>query len=76
MKGDVVDCYGGEYYHGYYEAVERVVVEDITDEICVFLGAVEFLEVIGNIHDNPELLEETPMVPFDYITDDEDNIDN
>ncbi|MDE6780955.1 MAG: YopX family protein [Ruminococcus sp.] len=56
FKGDVVHLIGGEFYQGYHEIDENIVVKDITD--CVYFGEVELLEVIGNIHDNPELMEE------------------
>lgn len=57
FEGDIVHCYGGERCSGYYEVDDQVVVKDITDGVCKCLGAVEFLEVIGNIYDNPELME-------------------
>lgn len=56
FEGDVVHLIGGEFYQGYHEIDENIVVKDITD--CVYFGEVELLEVIGNIHDNPELMEE------------------
>ncbi|MDE6787722.1 MAG: YopX family protein, partial [Ruminococcus sp.] len=56
FEGDVVHCIGGEFFQGYREVDENIVVKDMTDGVCVYFGEVELLEVIGNIHDNPELL--------------------
>ncbi|MDE6425592.1 MAG: YopX family protein [Ruminococcus sp.] len=58
FEGDVVHCIGGESYYSFHEADEIIIVKDITDGVCIYFGAVESLEVIGNIHDNPELMEE------------------
>lgn len=55
FEGDIIHCIGGEFYNGYHEVDENIVVKDITDG--VYLGEVELLEVIGNIMDNSELLE-------------------
>ncbi|MDE5556985.1 MAG: YopX family protein [Ruminococcus sp.] len=54
FEGDVVHLIGGEFYQGYHEIDENIVVKDITD--CVYFGEVELLEIIGNIYDNPEML--------------------
>ena len=56
FEGDIVHIFGGEHYDCVYECDEIIVVKDITDGICVYMEAAEYMEVIGNIHDNPELL--------------------
>lgn len=55
-EGDVVRCRGGEYCQGYWEIDTRQVVRDIRYDTSI-LGDCEHLKVIGNIHDNPSLLE-------------------
>lgn len=57
FEGDIVRVLGGEHYDGFYECDEIIVVKDITDGICVYMEAAEYMEVIGNIHDNPKMLE-------------------
>lgn len=57
FEGDIVRVFGGEHYYGVYECDEIIVIKDITDGICVYMEAAEYMEVIGNIHDNPEMLE-------------------
>lgn len=54
-EGDVVKCYGGEFAFGFWQYSERITIKDIFD----ILIAEEFdnIEVIGNIYENPELLE-------------------
>ncbi len=56
FEGDIIHLWSGEHYSGYWEHDTVKVVEDITDDVCVIIGEVEYVEVIGNIHDNPELL--------------------
>ncbi len=53
FQGDIVRCVGGEFFQGYHEIEEDIVVEDITDGTCVYFGEVESLDVIGNIYDAP-----------------------
>ena len=55
-EGDIVHYWGGEYYQGYWEFNRTVVIKDMIDD-CFMMGEYEFLEVIGNIYENPELLE-------------------
>lgn len=57
FEGDVVRCIGGEYFQGYHEINKTIVIKDVTDVNCIYLAEVESVEVIGNIHDDPELLE-------------------
>ncbi|MGM8215159.1 YopX family protein [Bacillaceae bacterium W0354] len=54
FEGDIVRCYGGEFYHGIYEYDEDLLVKDIRS-LQDFIHA-EFLEVIGNIYEHPHLL--------------------
>lgn len=57
FEGDIVECLGGEYYSGHYEISAIAQIENIRDMAMYnFLNA-EKIEVVGNIHDNPELLE-------------------
>lgn len=55
-EGDIVHYWGGEYCQGYWEFNRTVVIKDMIDD-CFMMGEYEFLEVIGNIYENPELLE-------------------
>lgn len=50
FQGDIVHCVGGEFFQGYHELEEDIVVEDITDGTCVYFGEVESLDVVGNIY--------------------------
>lgn len=56
FEGDVVRIRSGECWFGIYEIDTKKAIKSITDEICVHLGDFESVEIIGNIHDNPELL--------------------
>ncbi len=54
--GDVVNIYGGEQMFGYYEFDKVEVIKDLED--LVMLSNLDCgIEVIGNIYENPELLE-------------------
>ena len=54
-EGDILHLWGGEYCQGYYEFNQIFTVKDLSDSF--YLGECENIEVLGNIHDNPELLE-------------------
>ena len=60
FEGDICWFYGGDYYSGLWEQWEQnaiVAITDMTDdEQTHYLNNAEYCEVIGNIHDNPELL--------------------
>jgi hypothetical protein len=56
FDNDVVRCWGGEYFNGIYEFNQTFVVKDAYD--IVTLCEYEYVEYIGNIHDNPELVKE------------------
>ena len=57
FEGDIVNCWGGEYAQGFWEYNRTIIVEDISNyNQMAYLGESEFIEIIGNIHDNPELL--------------------
>lgn len=54
--GDVVHIYGGEQMFGYYEFDKVKVIKELED--LVTLSNLDCgIEVIGNIYENPELLE-------------------
>ena len=57
FEGDICWFYGGDYYSGLWEQNAIVAITDMTDdEQTHYLNNAEYCEVIGNIHDNPELL--------------------
>jgi uncharacterized phage protein (TIGR01671 family) len=55
-EGDIVSCWSGECFFGVWEYSEIIKILDIRDmnELTMFFW--EGIEVIGNLHDNPELL--------------------
>ena len=58
FEGDICWFYGGDYYSGLWEQNAIVAITDMTDdEQTHYLKNAEYCEVIGNIYDNPELLE-------------------
>lgn len=58
FEGDICWFYGGDYYSGLWEQNAIVAITDMTDdEQTHYLNNAEYCEVIGNIYDNPELLE-------------------
>lgn len=63
-EGDIVRILGGEYKQGFYEWDEKVCIKDFIYDGFNLMMTVnqignEALEVIGNIYDNPEMLENT-----------------
>lgn len=61
-EGDIVRILGGEYEQGFYEWDEKVCIKDFIYDgfnLMMIVNQIgnEALEVIGNIYDNPELLE-------------------
>ena len=60
FEGDICWFYGGDYYSGLWEQNAIVAITDMTDdEQTHYLKNAEYCEVIGNIYDNPELMEAT-----------------
>lgn len=58
FEGDICWFYGGEYYSGCWEQNAIIAITDMTDdEQTHYLNNAEYCEIIGNIYDNPELLE-------------------
>lgn len=56
FEGDIVRCYGGESCQGFWE-YDEIVVVNIADYIAILtISELEYIEVIGNKWDNPELL--------------------
>lgn len=59
FEGDICWFYGGEYYSGSWEHNAIVAITDITDDEQIhYLKNAEYCEIIGNVFDNPELLDE------------------
>ena len=56
FEGDIVRCWGGESFGGYYEYTKTILIEAINAyDILVLLDNSENILVIGNIYDNPDL---------------------
>lgn len=58
FEGDIVQCYGGERCQGYWEYNDKLTIDMSNPQTMMFLNETENKKIIGNIHDNPELLEE------------------
>ena len=59
FEGDIVHCWGSEYAFGFWEHNNTFAFTDISNYMQMGeLSESEFIKVIGNIHDNPELLKE------------------
>ena len=56
-EGDVVWCRAGEHSSGVWEYEERFVAEYGWTQSMLEMSMCDEIEVIGNIYDNPELLE-------------------
>lgn len=62
-EGDIIQILGGEYEQGFYEWNEIVQIKDLIYDGFNLMMAIsqignKAIKVIGNIYDNPELLEE------------------
>jgi uncharacterized phage protein (TIGR01671 family) len=56
-EGDIVWCRAGEHRSGVWEYEKRFIVEYGWSQLMWEMSMCDEIEVIGNIHDNPELLE-------------------
>ena len=58
FEGDICWFYGGEHYGGNWETSAVIAITDMTNfTIMQYFYDAEYFEVIGNVFDNPELLE-------------------
>lgn len=55
FEGDICHFYGGEYYAGCWEA-NHICAIKINHECLWYIENIENVEIIGNIHDNPEMM--------------------
>ena len=53
-EGHIVRCYGGEYCQGLYEFNKIIIIKNMIYD-CFMRGESEFIEIIGNVYENPEL---------------------
>ena len=53
-EDDIVRIYGGECCQGYWEFDRVIILKDF--DILFELGESEYVQKLGNIHDNPELM--------------------
>ena len=56
FEGDVVFAGYGEYYQGIHEHSTTIIIDMADYEALNALCNANVVEVIGNIHDNPELV--------------------
>lgn len=56
-EGDIVQYWGGEYWYGCWKYSGEIIIKDLIGD-CFMLGEHEYLGIIGNIYENPELLKE------------------
>jgi uncharacterized phage protein (TIGR01671 family) len=56
-EGYIVHCWGGEHFQGYWEHDSKITIKNMIND-CFMMCEHEFIEVIGNVWDNPELLQE------------------
>ena len=56
-EGDIVNARGGEYYHGVWEWYTVQYIKDIRYSLQP-IECFEYIEIVGNIYDNPEWVEE------------------
>ncbi|SHF13958.1 YopX protein [Tissierella praeacuta DSM 18095] len=57
-EGDIARCYGGEYWQGTWEFNVVIEIDSILNpRVLMHLSESENLKIIGNIHDNPELVQ-------------------
>ena len=52
-EGDIVRCYSGEYYQGYWEYDNKIEIKNMIYD-CFMMGEHEYLEIVGNIYDKEE----------------------
>ena len=61
-EGDIVQILGGEYEQGFYEWNEKIQIKDLIYDgynLMMTISQIgnQAIEVIGNIYDNPKLIE-------------------
>jgi len=63
FEGHIVRCYGGEYCQGRWEQDDVIVIKNLIND-CFMMGESEYVEIMGNIFNNPELIpEEREFIP-------------
>ncbi len=55
FEGDICHFYGGDYYGNSWDTSHFCVIEFCT-ECFWYLEKAEYIEIIGNVYDNPELI--------------------